>query len=71
MDEYQKLKHHNSMKQDSLNDLKKTFQILNNEEDLLREKIEYTHNDLKKLDDDFNKIIETYSHIVKTFIRAT
>ena len=70
MDEYQKLKLHNSMKQENLNELKKTFQMLNNEEDQLREKIEFTRDDLEKLDDEFNKIIESYSHIVKSFVRA-
>jgi len=70
MDEYQKLKQHNSMKQENLNELKKTFQMLNNEEDQLREKIEFTRDDLEKLDDEFNKIIESYSHIVKSFVRA-
>lgn len=71
MDEYQKLKQHNSMKQDVLNELKKTFQKLDNEEDLLREKIEFTRNDLEKLNDEFNKIIESYSHIVKSFIQSS
>lgn len=69
MDDYQKLKQHNSMKQDNLNELKKTYQMINNEEDQLREKIEFTRDDLERLDNEFNKIIETYSHIVKSFVR--
>lgn len=71
MDTYQKLNAINESKQKALDDIKSICVSLNRAEDALHEKIKLRYQELESLNRDYNNIIETYSHIVRSSIKSS
>jgi hypothetical protein len=71
MDEYQKLSTINDDKQKNLNTIKSICTSLDNAERILKEKIEFRHRELDTLKKDYSNIVETYGHIIRSFVRQT
>ena len=70
MDAYQELNVINESKQKELDEFKNIHNALNKAEDALREKIILRYQELEMLSRDYNNIIETYSHIIRSSIRT-
>ena len=68
MDDYQKLNNINADKQKQLNSIKNICSSLDNAENSLREKKELRYRELESLSKDYSNIVETYSHIIRSFI---
>lgn len=66
MDKYQQLLIRNNIKQQELDDLKKLNMSLNVEEDTLREKILFKYQELEKLKNQFDAILQSYIHIMNS-----
>jgi hypothetical protein len=70
-DKYHSLNTINTNKQKKLNAIKSACVSLDNVERSLREKIEFKRTELENLQKDYNNVIETYSHIIRTFVKQT
>ena len=68
MDKYQQLSSINKEKQKELDDINVMCKSLNVSENEIREKIKIVYNSLDKLNREYNNIIETYSHIIRSSI---
>lgn len=70
-DKYHSLNTINTDKQKKLNAMKSACISLDNVERTLREKIDYKRTELENLQKDYNNVIETYSHIIRTFVKQS
>jgi hypothetical protein len=68
MDKYQQLSLINKEKQKELDDINIMCKSLNNSEDEIHDKIKIVYNSLDKLNREYNNIIETYSHIIRSSV---
>ena len=65
LDDISSLKDMNNEKQKIINDIKKTYQSLDQIEKGIRDKIDYKKDALQTLENEYSRIIDTYSQIVK------
>jgi hypothetical protein len=51
-----------------LDETKTMHNTINNTEDIIRKKISLREKEIQALKKDFNNIIETYNHVIRSFI---
>jgi hypothetical protein len=69
MDAYQSLSVINEDKQKNLNAMKSACSSLDNAERALKEKIDFRYRELESLKKEYNNIVETYGHIIRSFVK--
>jgi hypothetical protein len=68
MDEYYELLNNNKIYQKKLHAITDKYNELNQKEDILQKKIVNNYEELNELKKEFNSVMDTYIHIIKSSI---